>query len=234
MFQMKRLASFDIDNTLIKSSPGHMSALLAAVKDIYGIEARADVINHHGMTDQEIIIKILGKYSVDEETIRSHLKKCVESMPVKYAEIVKSEELVILEGVFDLLTRLDQNGFLLGLVTGNLEKIAWIKLKKIGIDRFFEFGGFGSDHIDRADLVKIAIQRAQKKCGVEKNTQIYHFGDAPQDMIAGRLAGAVPVGVTTGIFSAEELSSAGAYKVFPSLENTDEILNTLSNSTGPM
>ena len=63
----------------------------------------------------------------------------------------------------------------------------WIKLKKIGIDHFFKFGGFGSDHINRADLVNIAIQRAEKKYGIGKNTQIFHFGDAPQDMIAGRL-----------------------------------------------
>ncbi len=229
---MKRLASFDIDNTLIKSSPGHLSALLAAVKDVYGLETRADVINHHGMTDQEIIIKILGKFSVDEETIRSRLKKCIESMPVKYAEIVNTENIVILEGVFDLLTRLTQNGFLLGLVTGNLEKIAWIKLKKIGIDHFFKFGGFGSDHINRAVLVKIAIQRAGKKYGIGKNTQIFHFGDAPQDMIAGRSAGVAPVGVTTGIFSAAELQSAGASKILPNLNDTDGILRFLLDETG--
>jgi len=229
---MKHLASFDIDNTLIKSSPGHLSALLAGVKDVYGLETRADVINHHGMTDQEIIIKILGKFSVDEETIRSRLKKCMDSMPVKYAEIVKAEDIVILEGVFDLLTRLDQNGFLLGLVTGNLEKIAWIKLKKIGIDHFFKFGGFGSDHINRADLIKIAIQRAEKKYGIGKNTQIFHFGDAPQDMIAGRSAGVAPVGVTTGIFSAADLQSAGASKIFPNLNDTAGILRFLLNQAG--
>ena len=229
---MKHLASFDIDNTLIKSSPGHLSALLAAVKDVYGLETRADVINHHGMTDQEIIIKILGKFSVDEETIRSRLKKCIESMPVKYAEIVKTEDIAILEGVFDLLTRLTQNGFLLGLVTGNLEEIAWIKLKKIGIDHFFKFGGFGSDHINRADLVKIAIQRAEKKYGIGKNTQIFHFGDAPQDMIAGRSAGVEPVGVTTGIFSAAELQSAGASIILPNLNDTDGILRFLLDEAG--
>jgi phosphoglycolate phosphatase len=229
---MKYLASFDIDNTLIKSSSGHLSALLAAVKDVYGLETRADVINHHGMTDQEIIIKILRKFSFDEETIRSRLKKCIESMPVKYAEIVKTEDIVILEGVFDLLTRLAQNGFLLGLVTGNLEKIAWIKLKKIGIDHFFKFGGFGSDHINRADLVKIAIRRAEKKYGIGKNTQIFHFGDAPQDMIAGRSAGVAPVGVTTGIFSAAELQSAGASIILPNLNDTDGILRFLLNEAG--
>ena len=229
---MERLASFDIDNTLIKSSPGHLSALLAAVKDVYGLETGEDVINHHGMTDQEIIIKILGKFSVDEETIRSRLKKCIESMPVKYAEIVKTEDIAILEGVFDLLTRLTQNGFLLGLVTGNLEEIAWIKLKKIGIDYFFKFGGFGSDHINRADLVKIAIQRAEKKYGIGKNTQIFHFGDAPQDMIAGRSAGVAPVGVTTGIFSAAELQSAGASIILPNLNDTDGILRFLLDETG--
>jgi phosphoglycolate phosphatase len=132
----------------------------------------------------------------------------------------------------DLLTRLYQNGFLLGLVTGNLEKIAWLKLKKIGLEHFFKFGGFGSDHINRAELVKIAIQRAQKKYGIGKNTQIFHFGDAPQDMSAGRMAGVASVGVTTGIFSAAELESAGASIIFPNLNDTDGIMKFLIDEAG--
>ena len=224
---MNYLASFDIDNTLIQSSAGHMEALILAVKDIYGLATSIDVINHHGMTDPEIIIRILEKYDVDDKIVRSKLKKCLDQMQLQYAQIVQSENIVTLEGVFNLLTRLDQKGFLLGLVTGNLETIARAKLHKIGISDFFKFGGFGSDHISRTELVKIAIMRAENQVDLDDNTRIFHFGDAVQDMRAAREAGVTPIGVTTGIFSAHELESAGAYRVVPNLKDTDAVLGLM-------
>jgi phosphoglycolate phosphatase-like HAD superfamily hydrolase len=224
---MNYLASFDIDNTLIQSSAGHVESLIIAIKDIYGLATRIDVINHHGMTDQEIIIRILQKYDVDDKIVRSKLKKCICHMQLQYAQIVQSENIVILEGVYNLLTKLDQKGFLLGLVTGNLETIARAKLKKIGVNDFFKFGGFGSDHISRAELVKIAIRRAGNRYDLDDNNQIFHFGDAPQDMRAAREAGVTPIGVTTGVFAADDLESAGAYQVVPNLKNTDGILQLL-------
>ena len=127
-----------------------MEALLLSIAEIYELDENIDVINHHGMTDQEIIIRILQKYDVDDKIVRSKLKKCIGHMQLQYAQIVQSENIVILEGVYNLLTKLDQKGFLLGLVTGNLETIARAKLKKIGVNDFFKFGGFGSDHISRA------------------------------------------------------------------------------------
>jgi len=224
---MSFLATFDIDNTLVQSSAGHMASLILAIKDIYGLVTNIDVINHHGMTDQEIIIKILGKYDVDDKTIRSKIKKCMGRMQLQYTQIVQSENITILEGVFNLLTQLDQKGFLLGLVTGNLETIARAKLKKIGVNDFFKFGGFGSDHISRTDLVKIAIRRAGAQFDLDDNNQIFHFGDAPQDMRAAREAGVIPIGVTTGIFSVEELESAGAFQVVSDLRNADAIYDIL-------
>ncbi|CAB1061643.1 hypothetical protein D1BOALGB6SA_6418 [Olavius sp. associated proteobacterium Delta 1] len=224
---MSYLVSFDIDNTLIKSSAGHVESLISAIKEIYGLKTSINVINHHGMTDQEILIKILEKHEIDDRIIWSKQKKCLDHMKLLYAQIVQSENIVILQGVFNLLSKLDQKGFLLGLVTGNLETIARAKLNKIGISDFFKFGGFGSDHISRTDLVKIAIRRAGNQFKLEDNIQMFHFGDAPQDMRAAREAGVTPIGVTTGIFSAEELESAGAYQVVPNLKNTDAILQLL-------
>ncbi len=52
-----------------------MQALLETIKDVYGIEANIGVINHHGMTDQEIITRILGKYDVDTKTIQLNLNE---------------------------------------------------------------------------------------------------------------------------------------------------------------
>jgi len=224
---MRYLVSFDIDNTLLQSPAGHMESLISAIHEVYGLATSVAVINHHGMTDQEIILKILEKYDVNEKTVRSSLKQCLDIMQRHYAQIVQSENIVMLEGVFKLLSKLDQEGFLLGLVTGNLEPIARAKLKKIGIFNFFKFGGFGSDHISRTELVKIALERAGSRFDLAKNNQVYHIGDAPQDMRAAREAGVRPIGVTTGIFSAAELRSAGAHRVVPNFANADAILNIL-------
>ena len=101
------------------------------------------------------------------------------------------------------------------------------KLKKIGIDHFFKIGGFGSDHINRTNLIKIAIQRAEEQFNIGSDRQVFHFGDAPQDMKAGREAGVVPIGVTTGVFTTEQLTSAGAEKVIPDLKDADDILGFL-------
>jgi len=221
------LAFFDIDNTLIQSSRGHVKALLQAIAEVYGLDARLDVINHHGMTDQEIITRISEAYGLDRKAIKSGLKDCMESMSRRYAEIVKSETIVIKPGVLNLMPRLAQNDINLGLVTGNLEKIARLKLKKIGINHFFKIGGFGSDHIDRAELVKIAIQKAADRFYCDRRLRAFHFGDAPQDMQAGRAAGVVPVGVATGIFTSEQLAAAGAEIVFPDLKDADGILRFL-------
>ena len=144
-----------------------------------------------------------------------------------YAAIVKSEKIVMMPGVFDLLPRLEEHGIILGLVTGNLEQIARAKLKKVGIDHFFRVGGFGSDHINRTNLLKIAIQRAEAQFNFGSQRRVFHFGDAPQDMRASREAGVVPIGVATGLFTAQQLTSAGAQKVFPSLRNADDILGFL-------
>jgi phosphoglycolate phosphatase-like HAD superfamily hydrolase len=189
------------------------------------------VINHHGMTDQEIIIRILQRYAVDDATIGSLLEKCMDRVQWQYARIVKSENIVILDGVFELLTKLNQNGFLLGLVTGNLEPIARAKLKRIGISDFFKFGGFGSDNVSRTELVKIAIRRAANRFKLAGDNPIFHLGDAPQDMLAAREAGVIPIGVTTGIFSAEALDAAGAYRVVPDLNDADAILRLLLDAT---
>jgi phosphoglycolate phosphatase-like HAD superfamily hydrolase len=147
----------------------------------------------------------------------------------KYAAVVNSEKIVIMPGVMALLSKLEHHGVILGLVTGNLEQIAKAKLKKIGIDHFFKIGGFGSDHIRRARLVTIALQRAVALVDRGSHLRTFHFGDAPQDMQAGREAGVVPIGVATGVFTAQQLTSAGAGKVFADLQGADDIIQFISS-----
>jgi len=96
----------------------------------------------------------------------------------------------------------------LGLVTGNYEPVARIKLARAGLGRWFRSapGGFGSDSEDRAALPGIARRRA----GHVPREQAVVIGDTPRDIACARADGVRCVGVSTGQYSREELSDADA------------------------
>jgi phosphoglycolate phosphatase-like HAD superfamily hydrolase len=74
--------------------------------------------------------------------------------------VAESKDYRVLSGVEELLPKLIDDGYLLGLVTGNLDAAAHIKLHRAQLNRFFSFGGYGSDSTDRGELTRIALERA--------------------------------------------------------------------------
>jgi phosphoglycolate phosphatase len=124
----------------------------------------------------------------------------------------------ILPGVTDLLTKLAPHATL-AIVSGNLEPIGWAKLRAARLDHFFVAGAFGSDHVERAELIKLAAA----KMGVAPE-RVVHFGDALSDVRAAKVVGARVVAVATGIFSLSSLAEEGADVVVQSLEDTGAIL----------
>lgn len=225
---MKKLILFDIDKTLITSSKAHDMAFSAAFKNVYGFETSQRAINHHGMTDQQIIIEVIKKQGLTEEQVRSKLIECMDYMVEFYNNNNLNDEITVLNGVPQLLEELSNRGVLMGLVTGNLQPIGRGKLASVGLNKYFKVGGFGSDDISRPKLVKLAIKKAQDEYGFIPDNNIYLFGDAPQDMNAGMLGGATTIGVTTGVYAKDQLLEAGAVHIVPNLENTQQILDLLS------
>lgn len=223
---MNKLVLFDIDKTLITSSKAHDLAFSAAFKNVYGFDTNQRAINHHGMTDQQIIIEVIKKQGLTEAEVRAKLKECMQYMVDFYHKNSQSDEIAVLDGVRELLEELSKHDILMGLVTGNLEPIARGKLTTVRLNHYFKVGGFGSDDINRSKLVKLAIKRAESQSFVANNN-VFLFGDAPADMQAGKKRGAVTIGVTTGIFSREELLKAGAQYILPNLKDTDKILKII-------
>ena len=108
---------------------------------------------------------------------------------------------------------------MLGLATGNVELGARIKLDRGNLNRYFTFGGFGSDAEDRTELVRrAAVKAADKKGTPIDNANIFVIGDTPLDIDAGKRAGFQTVGVGTGSYSADQLLAAGATFVVPDFE----------------
>lgn len=227
------LILFDIDRTLIIMSSGYTEAFLDGFRRVYGIEADLNIINCHGMTDQGVIIEILKKNGLTEGEIKAKIGDCMKVIVQSFQKIVKKgnfkppEDFKLLEGVEKLLKELSQRNILMGLVTGNLEEIARGKMRLLGLDRYFKVGGFGSDDIKRADLVRLAIKRAEKGFNFKPDDNIFLFGDTPQDIEAAKEAGIKAIGVTTGIYSKEDLSRCKPDYILEDLTDIDKILNLL-------
>ncbi len=107
---------------------------------------------------------------------------------------------------------------MLGLVSGAMEGAARTKLVPANLNRFFIFGAYGSDSPDRAELTRIAIEKATRLHRQLTPSDVYVVGDTPRDVDAATAAGAISVGVATGRYSVDELRAGGAVHVLGSLE----------------
>jgi phosphoglycolate phosphatase len=124
----------------------------------------------------------------------------------------------VLPGVEELLPKLIEDGYLLGLVTGNVEAAAHIKLHRARLNRFFSFGGYGSDSNDRGELTKIALKRAALVYGEPVTAaQAIVVGDTPHDVEGAHAAGIACVGVGSNNFTVGQLRDAGADYAIASL-----------------
>jgi phosphoglycolate phosphatase-like HAD superfamily hydrolase len=218
---VKALLLFDIDHTLLKGSYTHREAFNAGLKEVFGIAGNVEAVNPHGKTDWQIIIDVLAQNGVDEKTASKGIEACMAVMARVFTLLVNHERLVVIDGVHELLETVHSRSLGLGLVTGNIESIAWEKLSRAGIKEHFHFGGFGSDHRVRSKLVDIAMERAKKRYAGLSPSPVFLIGDTPRDIAAGREAGVCTVAVSTGVYTQDELQSHGPDYVVQSLSPVD-------------
>ncbi|MFH1209879.1 MAG: HAD family hydrolase [archaeon] len=223
---MQKLVLFDIDKTLTRGSKLHKKAISQAIEEVYGVKGRIEDIEYHGMTDKGIVYEILNRQGFSEEEIQPKIASFIKLMTKIYIKDVDKDEIILIDGAKDILKELKEHDVLLGLVTGNAKEIAYAKLKKVGLSSYFKFGGFGDDALDRSDLIKIALKRASD-FNFKFNNNVFYIGDAVKDIKSGKIANVKTIGVTTGVYSKEELKRVGADFVFESLKDKDKILKVI-------
>jgi phosphoglycolate phosphatase-like HAD superfamily hydrolase len=202
---------FDIDGTLLVTGGAGAVAWQRAFLELYDVEANIGEHTHAGMTDPEIA-EIVFREVIGRDGSEAERAQAIQVYLSHLADAVaESDAYRVMPGIEELLPRLVEQGVLLGLVTGNIEAAAHIKLTRGDLNRFFAFGGFGSDSRDRTELTKRGLERAATVAGapIDPATAIA-IGDTPRDVKAGHGAGIKVVGVATGAYTVEELAEAGA------------------------
>jgi phosphoglycolate phosphatase-like HAD superfamily hydrolase len=124
------------------------------------------------------------------------------------------------EGIFAALDASVAAGAAVGLGTGNLRDGARLKLSRVGIFERFAFGGFGSDHEDRAALLRVGAERGAGLLGAPMaECRVVVIGDTPKDVAAAQAIGAECIAVATGSFTVAALAACGPTYVFGDLRD---------------
>lgn len=221
---MSKLVLFDIDGTLIDAGRAGRRALNKALHDLCGVSDGFRGVDFAGRTDLQIMrdgLRRLGLSTTDgllPLLTRLYLARLREEVSVAPGKIGV--------GVMELLRNMRDKGHIaLGLLTGNLEQGARIKLEPFGLNPFFPFGSFGSDHEDRNQLLPIAVRRLYKLEGISVSfRECVVIGDTPLDVECAHLHGSPCIAVATGPYTVEELTRTGADLVLPDLSATSYIL----------
>jgi phosphoglycolate phosphatase-like HAD superfamily hydrolase len=215
------IALFDIDGTLLRAGgAGRRSVELALgeVLDRLECDVSLESVEFAGRTDPWIVRTALTQYGVtaDDGLIHEVLRRYVTHLP---RELELAAAFEVLPGVLSLLAELSaRDDVLLGLGTGNTEPAAYAKLARGGLDSFFSFGGFGSDHTDRAELLRAGLERGLERTGARRGrARVVVIGDTPYDVAAAQAIGAHCVAVSTGGYDGLALEAAGATVVVSDL-----------------
>jgi phosphoglycolate phosphatase len=193
---------FDIDGTLLRRMPpAHRQALCDAARAVYGVAiAPSEVGATAGMIDSAIARRMLMRCGVSVATIEDGLPSFFAAAGEAYERHVPHDlRPYHIEHVIETLVWLSERRIALGLVTGNIQRIAWTKLKAAGLDGWFDCGAFGDEAATREALPPMAVGRAQQCFDrIFTSDQVYVVGDTPADVACGAAGGYRTIAVATG------------------------------------
>ncbi|HEY1434408.1 MAG TPA: HAD family hydrolase, partial [Thermoanaerobaculia bacterium] len=209
----RRLVLFDIDGTLLSAGRVARDAILRSLKTSYGWSSTEEhedrgKFDFSGKTDPQIVRELVME-DVGRDRFEAGLDRALEIYLAELERQLSPGTVVPKPGIVELLERLAaEPRVTLGLLTGNLERGARLKLGPPGFNRYFPFGAFGSDSADRYQLPPVAVERALAHTGRRyMGKSVVIVGDSIHDVACGRSLGVRAVAVATGITSTATLAA---------------------------
>lgn len=208
---------FDIDGTLLNSRDAvHYEAFLTAMQAMYGRRISLDGLVLHGSTDPLILLAALEQAGVCESDGRAALAEATERMCAEVEARAGELRPELCGSVRRLLDELKREGKLLGLTSGNVERIGWAKLKAAGIDEYFSFGSFSDRNDSRTEIFRWGAEEARRRLG--EAARVCFVGDTPADVQSAKACGFPVIAVATGIFRLLELAKEDPDLCIPGCE----------------
>lgn len=225
-----RLFLFDVDGTLVSARGAGRRAMGRALEAVFGLTGPIGIYDFRGKTDPQIVFDLMGAAGLPvarvQERLDSFYARYVEDLR---AEINRAGGVALMPGVFELVRRLSERGdAILGLLTGNIEAGARLKLEPTGLLPHFRLGAYGSDESDRAKLPGVAARRAERLSGETISPdRMVVIGDTPLDIACARAYGARAVSVATGGHGLEELAAHRPDCLFADFADVGRVVTAL-------
>jgi HAD superfamily hydrolase (TIGR01509 family) len=211
---------FDLDGTLVDTVYAHVFAWQRALAEIgmpidgWRIHRR---IGMSGGLFARAVAREGGRPLGDDE---------VEAIQRRHGELYREvlPERRPLPGAVELLAELRERGVVHGIATSG---------RRPEIDASLDALGVGAETVvvERGDVLRAKPEpdlfiECARRLGVEPD-DCYVIGDAVWDLLAARRAKMLAVGVLSGGYGEDELTRAGAFRVYRDTEELSESLDEL-------
>ncbi|MGW7517382.1 HAD family hydrolase [Streptomyces sp. NPDC054796] len=230
---MVRLVLWDIDHTLVSTRGVGRELFGRAFCEVTGREMREQAAVD-GMTDATIFQETAKLHGID--TGRADFERfafVLAEEHLRHAPQVRERGHALPGAAAALSGVASLTGVAQTVVTGNVRGSAEIKLRVFGLDSQIDWGigAYGEDDDERAQLVRIALERATAQAGKPvPPAEAVLIGDTPADVEAGHANGVRVIAVASGRSDMDALREAGAGTTLPSLEDTEELLKRIAMS----
>lgn len=202
--KQKKLVLFDIDGTLVRMregvSYGIGERIIVGIKKAYGIDLTYKAATFEGLIEREIVWRLVSNHDVTRKQFLQKFPTYLSAMVDCVKKKTKDGPIFIaIAEAVELVKKLDTLGFFLGVLTGNAQNIAGVKLSQVGLSDMLPFGIFGDEADDRIALAKSVQLKAKNYFGIDfAPTDVVIIGDTHNDVAAARAIGARVIGVTSG------------------------------------
>jgi len=218
---------FDIDGTLMDFRGAGRRSFVQTLESVFDWRDDLTYIHFHGNTDLNVLRQIFKRRG--EALTAEKQQAFFAALPAELEKLAQNSATICHPGVVELLRALTADEHVrLGIVTGNIESTAQIKLRRAGLQHHFQHGGYADAHADRADIARLALARLRAALpqGVEFSA-VWLVGDTPFDVAAAQAIGARCLAVATGRFTVAQLKEVGADHAVANLADTAAVLHLL-------
>jgi phosphoglycolate phosphatase len=224
-----KLIIFDLDQTLVDFLSVHDEVTRRLFKRLFNVDAKLAEVDFAGKSLTENFRELARLKNIPEDVFQKKSHQLLEGYDTAFSESLPNDATkYVLPGARELLSELSRTDNIVALYTGDSPGIVSQVLRATDLGRYFRFCLYGTEVETRADMVRLAIQKAEKMTGQQfEDKNIVIIGDSVRDIECGKLFHALTIAVATGFHSKVQLSTAGADYLFDNLKDYQKVLKAV-------